>query len=203
MFRSKSEAIFARCLDLAKCNWIYEPTKDQIGHRSDIHTFLECHEWDFYVRSDNWPYAKYFLVEYKPSPPTFTYVNNLIDKCYQAYLQKFEGFIDFTSSLKDKQKVKAALLNLWKLQSPSCILVWGSPWSPSSNIWSDCRGIYAGFPIFDPNGEFGLDFSQAADNGAWHLVPFSHRHDPESLFGMTREIQEKSIEYRFDLIDHE
>ncbi len=64
-FRSKSEAIFARAMDLAhpKIVWTYEPTI------SDYKNYTT----DFYVQLNDCG----FCIEYKPSMPTETYVTNL------------------------------------------------------------------------------------------------------------------------------
>ena len=70
-FRSKSEAVFARCLDLAGWDWDYEP-KNASGHR-----------WDFLVDRKTEPGSgreRFVFIEYKPSQPTIAYVRSLIEK---------------------------------------------------------------------------------------------------------------------------
>ena len=68
-FRSKSEAIFARAMDLAGFkDWSYESTVID-GYTPDFFV-------DVAVRS--WGYDLYYLVEYKPSLPTKTYMEKLM-----------------------------------------------------------------------------------------------------------------------------
>jgi len=65
VFDSKSEAIFARALDLSGAEWKYHPPQ-------------HCgHEWDFLVSSSTRPEIP-TLIEYKPSMPTNTYVDQLL-----------------------------------------------------------------------------------------------------------------------------
>jgi hypothetical protein len=67
VFDSKSEAVFARALDLAGYKWKYHV--EHCGH-----------EWDFKVHcSSYFGVPTSVLVEYKPSAPTRTYVDNLTD----------------------------------------------------------------------------------------------------------------------------
>jgi len=63
LFDSKSEAVFARALDLARHDWVYHPP-EHCGH-----------VWDFMVDL-NWTTS---LIEYKPAMPTNTYVDNLTE----------------------------------------------------------------------------------------------------------------------------
>lgn len=65
IFDSKSEAVFARTLDLANLQWGYHYQPKYYGR-----------EWDFLVHGRRIPKT---LIEYKPSMPTWTYINNLID----------------------------------------------------------------------------------------------------------------------------
>jgi hypothetical protein len=79
VFDSKSEAVFARAMDLGKdfhYEWIYHPKG-------------LMHEWDFVVRATfngmplapmTVPIRDYIFIEYKPKQPTITYLNNLRDK---------------------------------------------------------------------------------------------------------------------------
>jgi len=67
VFDSKSEAVFARTLDLGGHQWVYHPPQHCV------------HIWDFLVfrsHMNNEP----ILVEYKPQMPTNTYVDNLTEK---------------------------------------------------------------------------------------------------------------------------
>lgn len=57
--RSKCEAIFAACLEIAGNRWEYEPSTD------------DGVSWDFYVEPSG-GLASSVLVQYKPSPPSHT-----------------------------------------------------------------------------------------------------------------------------------
>ena len=65
VFDSKSEAVFARTLDLAGIEWAYH-----VDHCD--------HNWDFLTWGHNWRPS--ILVEYKPKMPTNTYIHNLTEK---------------------------------------------------------------------------------------------------------------------------
>lgn len=111
-FRSKSEAMFARALDLAGYEglWTYEPTNEIPG---------SC-DWspDFAVG-----YQQYTLIEYKPSEPSEAYVNwweREARKCTQANLclliwgswyPKFNGFHDYF--VEPQTKKNAAKVDLF------------------------------------------------------------------------------------------
>ena len=85
-FRSKSEAVLARMLDLSNHGgFVYEPP----GH---------IHAWDFEVVTPNCPWCgrRGLLIEYKPTEPTLAYVQNLIDKVRPAVERsKFKSFHSF------------------------------------------------------------------------------------------------------------
>ena len=79
VFDSKSEAVFARAMDLGR-DFYYE---------WDYHPKGLIHEWDFVVRASfngipfgpmSVPIKNGVFIEYKPKRPTMTYLNNLIDK---------------------------------------------------------------------------------------------------------------------------
>lgn len=90
VFRSKTEAIFARCLDLANAPWTYEPL---------FMTCSGCHDEpreyvpDFYV---SWPrlwrpspedvLCSSGIIEVKPSRPTETWMKRALDD-YRATTQ--------------------------------------------------------------------------------------------------------------------
>lgn len=67
VFDSKSEAILARCFDLACVDWCYHADPEN-GHK-----------WDFAINPSS-RYNDWVFVEYKPTMPTLTYVKNLIKK---------------------------------------------------------------------------------------------------------------------------
>jgi len=64
VFDSKSEAVFARTLDIAEIEWEYH-----VQHCG--------HEWDFFV--SNTKCNRGMLIEYKPTVPTMSYVRNLTE----------------------------------------------------------------------------------------------------------------------------
>jgi hypothetical protein len=102
-FRSKSEAVLARCLDLAGIAWVYEP----FDGRDDA---PGLHQWDFLVNvpslvspvtttrngpnsvthvfhgSGTWLEYEGWFIEYKPSRPTDCYLSWL-----QTNLEDWEG----------------------------------------------------------------------------------------------------------------
>jgi len=61
VFQSKSEAVLARCFDVAGRNWTYHPTTS------------DAHEWDFSVEG----FMNIAYVEYKPTRPSTTFIRNL------------------------------------------------------------------------------------------------------------------------------
>lgn len=97
--RSKSEAIFAACLDFAGWAFEYEPTPT-VPHR-----------WDFLaLREDS---RRVVLIEYKPRQPTMTYVDNLINKVREPAEQHasrrvasgrdpYESYVVWGSPLSDQ-----------------------------------------------------------------------------------------------------
>jgi hypothetical protein len=72
-FRSKSEAILARCFDIAGWLWLYEPKSNFEGDQP----ILNVHSWDFLIENQS---DFQILVEYKPTKPTNQYAENLISK---------------------------------------------------------------------------------------------------------------------------
>jgi len=73
-FRSKSEAVFARCLDLAGWDWDYEPGV------YESNPVMSIHPWDFLISRDEYwgesTSSVQMLIEYKPSRPSNQYVRN-------------------------------------------------------------------------------------------------------------------------------
>jgi hypothetical protein len=76
VFKSKSEAIVARSMDLAGCLWRYEPieTLCQDGYILDFWIVIPQK-----LLADNIGFHTVFM-EYKPSKPTDTYCNELYDR---------------------------------------------------------------------------------------------------------------------------
>lgn len=80
VFRSKSEALLARSFDLIGGLWEYEPsqycTKDNDTWTPDFRLVLKI---------DHYLYE--YVVEYKPSVPTKTYVTRLLNNYRSYYLR--------------------------------------------------------------------------------------------------------------------
>jgi len=88
-FRSKSEAVFARCLDLAGADWMYEPfdgRDDPPGeHKWDFLVFMEladlpyvrCGEHWFRVDRPSYTTVEPWFIELKPRLPSATYFDVL------------------------------------------------------------------------------------------------------------------------------
>ena len=118
VFRSKSEAVFARALDLVDAEWIYEPFAGKGDAPAD-------HQWDFLVflpyltnqiaavnnhtfQGNRVCYSyEPWLIEYKPISPNATYINNLLKR-----LKTWNG--------------KTFELNYG--------LIYGNPWSRDSDV---------------------------------------------------------------------
>lgn len=177
VFDSKSEAVFARTLDLAGLRWKHHPGK-HCGHPWDFlvyRTDIECDAFqldeivdigegiwtqpDPVVYSFNRPFPT--LIEYKPAPPTATYIENLTEAMRANPMES--------------------------------VIIWGNPWN---GPFMGCS--YVCYPIFTKHGRFGWgDFCQPADNG--EDVPYSNRHEIGDMFGITEAMAQEAREYRFDL----
>jgi hypothetical protein len=154
VFDSKSEAVFARTLDIAGIEWDYH--ENHCGH-----------EWDFYLKESG-PLKRFTLVEYKPSPPTGTYIKWLTEKMRDDPVES--------------------------------LIVWGNPWAGDLvRKWLGYTSCcYVTYPIFTDTAKHGWgDFEQDADNG--EDIPFSYRHTTANIFGITSDMVEKAMRYRFDL----
>lgn len=91
VFRSKSEAIFAKALEIAGLSWEYEPNG-----------FVASSGWtpDFLVVAVyKRPHSlRFVLVEYKPSEPTDTYKNQLFNKFKEADKGNLCHYVLFSGS---------------------------------------------------------------------------------------------------------
>jgi hypothetical protein len=173
VFDSKSEAVFARTLDIAGVEWIYHPA-EHCGHAWDFLVFpTHFYKTPMWFRCGGKYYtskslvrqleSKPMLIEYKPSPPTDTYIENLTEKMRSDPVES--------------------------------IIVWGSPWKDGFN---GC--CYVSYPIFSSHSKYGWgDFSRSLDND--EDVPFSYRHEIGDILRITNEMALQAKEYRFDLID--
>lgn len=172
-FDSKSEAVFARTLDLSGHQWIYHPAA-HCGHEWDFLVFRKPIQWEQWAFVGGHRYISPFeavstpgavLVEYKPSEPTMTYVDWLTDS------QRSDPF--------------------------ESVVVWGNPWSKTDAAYSKC--CYVCYPIFSSHSKYGWgDFIPNADNGENRA--FSYRHLIDEIFtGITDEVAQQAKTYRFDL----
>lgn len=175
VFRSKSEAVFARAMDLnghTGGRWMYEPC-------------CHSHPWDFEVAvpfQDSCSLCGHdvvsfrrVLIEYKPSEPTRTYIAELTEKVRP-------------SVEKCCRKNGGHVLDSY--------IVWGNPWTGPVR-----QGLcsYICYPIFsDYDPEYGWgDFIQQCDNG--ESFPFSCRHDIRDVLGIDETMAQKARQFRFDL----
>lgn len=76
VFDSKSEAIFARAMNLASCRWLYHP-KPFNGHPFPDYGAKEIVLGDMVYSFVQYTPKPLVLVEYKPKRPTDTYIKNL------------------------------------------------------------------------------------------------------------------------------
>lgn len=169
-FRSKSEAVFARALDLAK--------ERSIGKRIyhwdyELPSHNESHQWDFCILMVDGVTRRMtqVLIEYKPSFPTVTYHKNLIKKI---------------NPLVERFREKGGRDDVF-----SSFIVWGNPWDgiPESYMTTS-YGVLELFVGFEE-----CTFLQFPD-GEFPLV--GHRN-VEDMFGMNEEVIQEAKQYRFDL----
>lgn len=169
VFRSKSEAVFARALELVADRdimWLYEPEG-------------EGRSWDFRIRIEQkvrcercgcktLEKATWALIEYKPSEPTRTYWMNLVEQ-----VRPFAREDSTTDSY----------------------IVYGNPWS-QERYYGNC---YVCLPVFSHfHHEYGWgNFIPEADNGETFL--YSHCHPVEKVLGLTDAICQVARHCRFDL----
>lgn len=74
--RSKSEAILARCFDLAGIFWDYEPSNNT------------GHSWDFFTSGPWGGEPTDCFIEYKPCRPTATYVESLMAETASSKIER-------------------------------------------------------------------------------------------------------------------
>lgn len=187
VFDSKSEAVFARTLDLAGNEWIYHPLA-HCGHEWDFLAFRSDVVYENPVRAtlgDNCSGGTFkdyssktiqrqvfglrrdpVLIEYKPTIPTMTYVENLI------------------------KKMRSNPFN--------SVIVWGNPWSGIPENGLDRHCSYQVYPIFCNDNSFGWgDFNPMSDSG--RNEPVSCRHNASDQFDITEKIVKEALSFRFDL----
>lgn len=189
-FRSKSEAVFARCLDLAGWGfWEYEPDCGVGGHT-----------WDFCIsgpgtgsrkdRYGNYHFSTIYI-EYKPSQPTETYCDNLTEAVRSQMCKSVEGIFPLLSHCNTHTKANILSRPIGFLQD-SFLLIHGSPWSQQRSV---CHGtIYSCYPIWDPQTKFGTHWLRAGDCNTID----SHRN-PVADLGITDSMALSAKSYRFDL----
>lgn len=83
VFKSKSEAIFARALDLAGCLWEYEPEHSKAGD----------YLFDFFVAFQYGEHVSTALIEYKPDVPNKTYLARLANIAMESGFGKPPHYI--------------------------------------------------------------------------------------------------------------
>jgi hypothetical protein len=180
-FRSKSEAMFARCLDLAGCEWGYEPPS--IGK----------HQWDFIVAPgeflhsgavdtsgeyDWFEYRRHIalskpcLVEYKPQRPTGLYFEQIRD--------------DFAAAVKAMPH---------RTNIPESMLVFGSFFDLGTAGHGESLGVW---PVWSTHcSRFGKgDFRHEIWGTDGYDVGL---YNVESVFGITRAMIAEASRFRFDL----
>lgn len=177
VFDSKSEAIFARCLDLAGQKWQYHPGKI-LGHNWDFLIFPSVREqkleWlilgDRYISAegvDTNAVTPPFLIEYKPKQPTSTYVQRLM-----------RG-----------------------LQAKPCnsFLVWGSPYN---GVNEQTGTTYVPFPLFASFSDSGfLDRCSQAPAQYVRDGFIGKFHTQSGILGISELHVQEARRYRFDLED--
>jgi len=174
VFDSKSEAVFARALDLAGNEWFYHPGS-HCGHDWDFLVFSRqmeyAREWSsccgktFHSESSfcNGPVVKPSLVELKPSMPTRTYVDNLTQKMRDCPYES--------------------------------LVVYGSPWSGITNYKNL---IYSVYPIFSTYYKYGWgDYEPCASNG--FPDPYAIEYCAFLMYGLSNDVVLEASKYRFDL----
>ena len=180
VFDSKSEAVFARVMHILGHDYVYHPS-EHCGHEWDFLVFrkpLGKVKTVVFVGGERYinpfphePEEKPILVEYKPGPPTKTYIENLTNKMRK---NPFESVLVWGSPWASIHPVlKDYGMNL----------------------------SYVCYPIFTRHDRFGWgDFCQLADSGYDCDPPFSQRHTFSDMFGCDFDFQiQAALKYRFDL----
>jgi hypothetical protein len=214
-FRSKSEAIFARCLDLAGVeDWQYEPN---ISGLAWPYWKLPQHPWDFCVTTKKgFSNSHLIFVEYKPAFPSSAYMENLSEKV-KAHVEKFRLEIEicdylelhhyghashfFSSyqqirSIVEKQgKTLADVLESWKVGSHSYVLVYGSPFV--GPVSANGEESYVTCPLSFLCGKYRI--TPCIEQITAYPAFFSETWGAESVFGITEKMAQEARSYRFDL----
>lgn len=169
-FRSKSEAIFARCLDLVESKWWYEPPS-VCGHRWDFAVApphkreelgFDCTNNNDWLRYSGWvPRAKPCLIEYKPSQPTREYLDNLVAAMRSHPNRPIESLV-----------------------------IWGSPFKKICDQSYHCWPVFSTFSEKFGWGDYDPDYDQ--DMGSAY-------YEPRNILGIDELVVETALEYRFDL----
>ena len=211
VFRSKSEAVFARSLSLAGCHWQYEPKLGGLESAWNI----PPHDWDFHICTKE---GMSCFVEYKPSKPTPTYMNNLCKKISQYFTgdkqmkqrlsdlwydalgrgagMTFSNFVlSVDEVLRGYGKTAIDTSELCVETIDNFYLVWGSPWNgPNDQFGEHSYAVltlsakklhYKRYSIDDFTDDIvtGITLSD-------HIV---------SLFGINERMAQEAKSYRFDL----
>lgn len=179
IYDSKSEAVFARCLEIGGNSFVYHP-QSHCGH-----------EWDFLVFPSGYKFRQarkvivggktYWekfdlkdmrgkgildpvLIEYKPSMPTMTYVRNLTEQMRSDPINS--------------------------------MIVWGNPWSGVVRTCYEDH-VYQSFPVFCNWCEFGWgELDPVLDIGENTPVSNISIHQK---FCISSQDAEAAMRHRFDL----
>lgn len=175
-FRSKSEAVFARCLDTSQIvsGWIYEPDIDGSPHPWDFSVVVMENAYCNHCKSMS-RQPRHLLIEYKPSGVTRTYYDNLIERTREF------------SEAREDRGVKE-----------DTYIVSGSPWNRAeiANEIDDCS-CYGMLPVFSRHWWFGWgDYDPLCRSGC---ESGSIDHTAKGILGITQAIAASAAGYRYDL----
>jgi hypothetical protein len=175
-FRSKTEAVFARCMDLVGAPWTYEPAYYDPPEYTPLPEGVDefdpdCWTPDFLIGIPNsWRFhagcrRQYFnaVIEVKPSEPTMSYVTTVADKYQRMFL-------------------------LHEQETTPLIILWGM-WDNDPDAWF--------FP-FPPDS--WIQFSEAKSRlGRGHSIFIKNWRPFSALIAYLAGSWDEARSYRFDL----
>lgn len=161
-YRSKTEAIFARCLDLAGFNQEYEPDCLRLGL---------SYQPDFLAGKNTFPHARNAIIEVKPSMPTRSYLDNLFHKMYKQKPYPIEETFKYIYG--GKFDFSLAIFNPFDRQfDVICPTADGLKWNSHKEFVGWCPGRFKAAV----NGEMRWH-----DNYADHILAAMHLHSAEAM----------------------
>lgn len=202
VFRSKAEAVFARTLDLSDMvfDWMYEPKVHQ-SHDWDFEVIVQCVEYCPTCHQKTLRRGQVLLIEYKPSEPTWTYIENLV--------RKVGTFVDkcpYDLSVNPPKRKSRSFADSY--------IVWGNPWDGpiDKNVFGPYNVLmcsYVTFPIF----AIGEYLNSCPKHGWGNYEPhmdghggpaedhyaYTERFPIRGVLGIEEFMAQKAREYRFDL----